>query len=182
MIDEEALRSIEKLHQMKQGGIISDADFETAKQDILQGRSRTRAKQASTTAIHPSGPHPDLPGNDDLVGWLKLPLQRYADFTGRSGRKEFWVFQAVVIVLTLIAISGISGGDAWATVMAGLALAGLAVPTIALHVRRFHDQDKSGWFALLNLVPYVGPVIIAVFMMMDGTHGENQYGPDPYNR
>ena len=53
------------------------------------------------------------------------------------------------------------------------------IPNLALHVRRFHDQDKSGWFYLLNFIPYIGGFVVLVFMCMDGTAGPNQYGPDP---
>jgi len=68
------------------------------------------------------------------------------------------------------------------TICAALALIGLAVPHVAVQVRRFHDQDKSGWFALLNLVPYPGPFIVAGFMLIEGTQGDNQYGPDPKSK
>jgi uncharacterized membrane protein YhaH (DUF805 family) len=46
-------------------------------------------------------------------------------------------------------------------------------------VRRFHDQDKSGWFVLLNLIPYIGGIIVLVFMCLEGTRGPNRFGPDP---
>jgi len=55
---------------------------------------------------------------------------------------------------------------------------GLIVPSIALQVRRFHDQDRSGWMALLNFIPYLGGLIVFVFMCLDGTHGPNRFGPD----
>ena len=53
------------------------------------------------------------------------------------------------------------------------------VPGLAVTVRRFHDQDKSGWLALLGLVPYVGGIVVLVFMCLEGTKGENRYGLDP---
>ena len=63
--------------------------------------------------------------------------------------------------------------------LAVLAALGLAVPLLAVEVRRFHDQDMSGWFALLNLIPYLGPFVVMVFMLIDGTAGENRFGTDP---
>ena len=77
------------------------------------------------------------------------------------------------------------GAMAWSPIaMLGVGLiflVGLAIiiPAIAVQVRRFHDQDKSGWFVLLNFVPYVGGIIVLVFMCLEGTKGENRYGPDP---
>lgn len=182
MIDEEALRSIEKLHQMKQGGIISEADFETAKQGILQGKSRNRLHQPA--GISQSTDHPDLPSLNDPAGWAVLPLKRYAVFAGRSGRREFWMFQIITTGLSLIFWSLVGNGwiGLFISSMALVGLLGLLVPQVALQVRRFHDQGKSGWFALLNLFPFFGPLIVMIFMLIEGTHGENEYGPDPYNR
>ncbi|WP_338338264.1 DUF805 domain-containing protein, partial [Xanthomonas citri] len=45
--------------------------------------------------------------------------------------------------------------------------------------RRLHDQDKSGWFYLISLVPYVGAFVLLVFMCIEGTPGPNQYGENP---
>ena len=53
------------------------------------------------------------------------------------------------------------------------------MPAIAVQVRRFHDQDKSGWFVLLGLIPYVGGLIVLVFMCLPGTPGPNRFGPRP---
>lgn len=59
-----------------------------------------------------------------------------------------------------------------------LALAAF-IPAIACQVRRFHDQDKPGWYLLLGLIPFVGGIIVLVFMCLEGTRGPNQFGPDP---
>jgi uncharacterized membrane protein YhaH (DUF805 family) len=48
-----------------------------------------------------------------------------------------------------------------------------------VQVRRFHDQDKSGWFVLLSLIPFLGAIIVLVFMFLEGTKGPNRFGPDP---
>ncbi len=53
------------------------------------------------------------------------------------------------------------------------------IPSIAVQVRRFHDQDKSGWFVLLGLIPYLGGLILIIFMCLEGTRGPNRFGPDP---
>ena len=59
---------------------------------------------------------------------------------------------------------------------------GTLIPGIAVTVRRFHDQDKSGWMYCLSFIPYVGGLILIVFMCFDGTPGSNRYGPDPKGR
>jgi len=56
---------------------------------------------------------------------------------------------------------------------------GVLIPNLAVQVRRFHDQDKSGWFVLLGLIPYIGGLILLVFMLFEGTRGSNRFGEDP---
>lgn len=126
--------------------------------------------------------------------WMLLPLKRYADFEGRSRRMEYWMFQLAQIILytvlfviftVLIGVSGAAGGEEGAGIVSvllflvfGLLALGLIVPNIAVTVRRLHDQDKSGWFYLINFIP-LGGLVLLVFMFLDGTRGPNQYGPDP---
>ncbi|MEC3950428.1 DUF805 domain-containing protein [Sphingobium sp. HWE2-09] len=124
------------------------------------------------------------------MDYMLLPLRRYADFSGRSRRKEYWMFfLAYMLVAAAIGIVGValhgfgdgqpSGGASLYMILLGLLVLVLIVPSLAVQVRRFHDQDKSGWFVLLNFIPYVGGIIVLVFMCLEGTRGENRFGPDP---
>ena len=111
--------------------------------------------------------------------WMLMPLRRYADFNGRSRRKEYWMFfLAYVLILAvtgiLYEISHVVGG-----LIAAVVVLGLFIPSLAVQVRRFHDQDKSGWFVLLSIIPYIGGLIVLVFMAIDGTRGPNRFGEDP---
>lgn len=173
MIDAENLKSIERLHEMKEGGIISDEEFVAAKQRLLHGKRRPSIVRTLTS--EPQG----APAADDYLGWMILPLRRYAEFDGRSSRKEFWLFQLFVslVILSLILLTVITFG--LGAILLAIALVGAIVPLIAVEVRRFHDQDRSGWFALLNLIPYAGGIIVLIFMLLPGTDGENQFGADP---
>jgi len=122
--------------------------------------------------------------------WMLMPLKRYADFSGRSRRKEYWMF-TLGYVLVLIVLGGLggtlgafdpSGGEVVGTVilaLIGIFVLALFIPALAVQVRRFHDQDKSGWFVLLGFIPYVGGLIVLVFMLLEGTKGDNRFGPDP---
>jgi uncharacterized membrane protein YhaH (DUF805 family) len=58
---------------------------------------------------------------------------------------------------------------------------GLAVliPGIAVTFRRLHDTDRSGWWWLIVFIPLLGVIVLLVFMVIDGTSGQNQFGPDP---
>ncbi|MFL0356037.1 DUF805 domain-containing protein [Erythrobacter sp. GH1-10] len=117
--------------------------------------------------------------------WMIMPLKRYADFSGRSRRKEYWMFLLGVVIAAILlsiveSILGLSGmvGGLYGPLTLLLVL-GIFIPSLAVQVRRFHDQDKSGWFVLLGFIPLVGGLIVLVFMCLDGTRGPNQYGPDP---
>ena len=120
-----------------------------------------------------------------------LPYRRYADFSGRSRRKEYWMFTLfwwIVLLLLMVPMValGPSGeststntiGAVWGLLIVAF-IFGSFIPYLAVTVRRFHDQDKSGWMILLNLIPYIGGFIILVFMCTEGTRGENMYGDDP---
>ncbi|MFA1261302.1 DUF805 domain-containing protein [Xanthomonas axonopodis pv. fascicularis] len=124
--------------------------------------------------------------------WMLLPLKRYADFNGRSRRKEYWMFALMQFLVLfvfggLFAVAAVAMGNengpgalAW-LICAVMVIACLAliVLGIAVTVRRLHDQDKSGWFYLISLVPYVGAFVLLVFMCIEGTPGPNQYGENP---
>jgi uncharacterized membrane protein YhaH (DUF805 family) len=112
--------------------------------------------------------------------------QKYADFSGRARRSEYWYFvlaytvaifviEIVALILTAIAKPlGILGF----LVLVVVAL-GIIVPSLAVTVRRLHDTGKSGWFILIGLIPFVGGLVLLVFTVMDSTPGPNQYGPNP---
>jgi uncharacterized membrane protein YhaH (DUF805 family) len=127
--------------------------------------------------------------------WMILPYKRYADFEGRSRRLEYWMFTLfyilVITVLVILAVFSIIplSGDTTEPEMGAVSIfffvllmifmLGSFIPGLAVQVRRFHDQDKSGWLVLLNFLPYLGGFIVFIFMCLDGTRGENSYGPDP---
>ncbi len=118
--------------------------------------------------------------------WVLMPIRRYADFSGRSCRTEFWLYLLgygvllfVCAVLTgVLNLMHVAGGQrAIGFIFIALFVALLA-PTIAVQVRRLHDQDRTGWFVLLNIIPYLGAVIVLVLMTLPGTKGTNRYGAD----
>jgi uncharacterized membrane protein YhaH (DUF805 family) len=124
------------------------------------------------------------------MDYMMMPLRRYADFTGRSRRKEYWMFTLFVLIVEIVLIAWImaaaSGAEGGMTTMVTipfviLSIFGLAIiiPLLAVTVRRLHDQDKSGWYYFIGFVPIVGPIVLLVFLCTDGTRGPNRYGEDP---
>ncbi len=110
----------------------------------------------------------------------------YANFDGRARRSEYWYFVLFYMLLFIGfgIIAGIGGAmeipaiSVIALALIGITALALLVPTLALVVRRLHDTDKSGWFILIQLIPF-GGIVLLVFMCLDGTPGANKYGPNP---
>jgi uncharacterized membrane protein YhaH (DUF805 family) len=117
--------------------------------------------------------------------WATLPLKRYAEFSGRSRRKEYWMFALLQLVLFvglsiiegILGLSGMVGGVYGP--LTTLVLLALLIPGIAVSIRRLHDTDRSGWWLLIALIPLVGGIVLLVFMVTDGTRGPNRFGDDP---
>ena len=94
--------------------------------------------------------------------WMVEPLKKYASFSGRARRKEYWWFQLFLILATLLAfcvdvmLNGLDEMIAGATGYAG-ALVSLALflPGLAVAVRRLHDTDRRGWWLLMPGIPAV---------------------------
>jgi uncharacterized membrane protein YhaH (DUF805 family) len=122
--------------------------------------------------------------------WAFLPFWRYAEFSGRSRRKEYWMFFLLNMVV-LFALGAYlfltltpetvqwKPTESRPGVVFILWLLATFVPSLALQARRLHDQDRSGWFILLGFIPYIGGLIMFVFALLEGTPGPNTYGPDP---
>ena len=136
--------------------------------------------------------------------YMLMPFRRYAEFTGRSGRKEYWMFVLfnVIVGCVLGAVIAIAGGGSslqgaaagnYGAIFGGLGLLmvvwwlAVIIPSIAVGVRRLHDRDMSGWwylgFIVLSVIPLIGiiaSIAFIVIMALPGTPGPNRFGPEPY--
>jgi len=112
------------------------------------------------------------------MNWYLEVLKKYAVFSGRAQRMEYWMFFLFnfIIAFALGFIEGIFGGPGILGTLYSLAV---LIPGIAVTVRRLHDTDRTGWWVLIGLVPIIGFIVLLVFMVLDGTEGENKYGPNP---
>lgn len=139
------------------------------------------------------------------MDWMLLPFRRYAEFSGRSRRMEFWMFflfnVIVYAVLAVIAFGALGAQveldpnnpmSVYAGLFSGAGLIILLyalvalVPSIAVSIRRLHDRDMSGWwylgFVVASFIPIVGmfaSIAYLVLMALPGTPGPNRFGPDP---
>ena len=99
-------------------------------------------------------------------GFLDLglaPLKRYAQFSGRSRRKEYWYFTIITYLIYMITV-------AINPMLYGIACLALLIPGISVGVRRIHDTGRSGWWLLV-------PIVNLVFLCLDSTPGDNKFGP-----
>jgi uncharacterized membrane protein YhaH (DUF805 family) len=149
------------------------------------------------------------------IDWARRPLQRYADFSGRAPRAEYWWYFlgtmiAYIVVMIVENIVGLDGTVGPYGPLSLILMLGLLVPGLAVTVRRLHDTNRSGWWILIAVIPYlilgilaggaiasgsmgamagagllglvamVGAIVLLVFMVLPGTKGENRFGADPY--
>jgi len=112
------------------------------------------------------------------MNWYLKVLRQYADFNGRARRTEFWMFVLFNIIFSIIAnILDYTFGTVY--VFSGIYGLAMIIPGLAVSVRRLHDINKSGWMILVVLIPVIGAIWLLVLYVMEGTPGENQYGPNP---
>ena len=97
---------------------------------------------------------------------IKTCFGKYATFTGRARRSEFWWLLLANFIVSCIPVVNFIWGIA------------VIVPTIAAGVRRLHDIGKSGWWYLLAIVP-IANFFLLYLLAKDSQPGENEYGPNP---
>jgi uncharacterized membrane protein YhaH (DUF805 family) len=118
------------------------------------------------------------------MNWYLDVLRKYAEFGGRAKRKEYWMFilfNAIffLILMFIDRMLGTFSVEGGIGLLSGLYLLAVLIPSIAVTVRRLHDTGRSGWWILIELIPFVGPIILLVFLLQDSTPGYNQHGPNP---
>jgi uncharacterized membrane protein YhaH (DUF805 family) len=110
-------------------------------------------------------------------------LKHYADFSGRSRRKDYWMFFLFLFIFGIASaiLDNIFGMAFWIGYGPIYMLFTLAmfIPHLAAGVRRLHDIGKSGWMLLVVLIPFIGIIWLIILLATEGNKGENQYGQDP---
>jgi len=109
-------------------------------------------------------------------------FRKYATFSGRASRSEFWYFQLFVVLMSLVAevldrplfssTEVFNGPLSWIITVVTL------IPTLAVGSRRLHDTERTGWLQLLILT-VIGIIPLVVWWASRGTLGINRFGADP---
>jgi len=118
------------------------------------------------------------------MDWFFEVIGKYADFSGRARRSEYWWFFLIQMILAfaLFLADGILGfwiPQLGMGVLSAVMTAGLFVPSIAVTARRLHDVGLSGWWQLALFVPLAGLFVFLYFALRDSIPGRNDYGPNP---
>ena len=109
--------------------------------------------------------------------WYLEVIRKYAVFSGRARRKEYWMFFLFNMIFNIaftvldgvvFGLEAVDDNGLFSTIYS----LSVILPSLAAGVRRMHDQGKSGWFILI-------PIYNIVLLATDGDKGENEYGPDP---
>lgn len=124
----------------------------------------------------------------DITTAVITCFSKYATFSGRSRRAEFWWFALFNLgVMLILAVIDASAGGPHRWMMGGegpspvgtLYWLVVFLPSLAVTVRRLHDTDRIGWWVLLQFLPVIGPLILIWFLATPGTPGPNRFGSDP---
>jgi uncharacterized membrane protein YhaH (DUF805 family) len=105
--------------------------------------------------------------------FLDAIKNKYAQFSGRARRAEYWQFFLFNIIVSIVLNVAVRATESLLIAsVSGLVSLALVIPGIAVAVRRMHDVNKSGWFILI-------PIYNLILAVTPGTVGPNEYGPDP---
>ena len=115
---------------------------------------------------------------DLIIGCIR---PKYATFSGRARRKEFWLFYLAWLILVVIAagIDLVIGSPFTEMGFVGIVNVAFICPSLAVSVRRLHDTNRRGWWLLMYLIPVIGWIWLIVLFCFKGMEGENGFGPDP---
>lgn len=116
------------------------------------------------------------------MNYYSICLSKFADFSGRARRREYWTFALVnCLIAMLLLILGLAFGEdsPASNIMVTIFYLIMLVPNLSVSVRRLHDIGKSGWYMFLSLIPLIGSLLLLVWSFMDSEPDENQYGENP---
>ncbi|MFY8275060.1 DUF805 domain-containing protein [Pseudoalteromonas sp. SSDWG2] len=106
-------------------------------------------------------------------------LKQYADFSGRTRRKGYWMFILFYLIFAIVAgvLDAVLGFETM--LLTNVYSLALLIPSFAIGARRLHDTGRSGWWQLLYLLPIIGAIVLIIFFVQDSQAGDNDFGANP---
>jgi uncharacterized membrane protein YhaH (DUF805 family) len=113
----------------------------------------------------------------DFQSAIRLQFQNVTNFNGRASLSAYWWYAlAMFVVGVVLEVFSLAVGSAALSLLVGLVMVVVGLSGLSAGIRRLHDTDKSGWFILLGLIPFIGSIIVIVLMVLPGTPGPNRFG------
>ena len=118
------------------------------------------------------------------MNWFTTALKKYAVFSGRSRRREYWYFVLFYLIIYVVlavadAATGSFDSKSGIGLFTGIFSLAMLIPSLSVTVRRLHDTDRTGWWILITLIPLIGAIVLLVFLLQDSNEEANRFGPNP---
>ena len=192
-------------NQLTEGAVVDFVPEGDEARDIYMLEAGRPAAQAAAPPSYASAPGGAAAPPAGYVGkplaqksdgvwtyFLRCITRNYAQFYGRARRMEYWgfflffhLFLIAAIIVDVVITSAFAPTNYYGEpefflpIFTVLWVLYCFLPGLSVAVRRLHDQDLSGWLYLISFVPYVGGIVLLVFMLIDGKPEENKHGPSP---
>ncbi|MDI9522977.1 MAG: DUF805 domain-containing protein [Fermentimonas sp.] len=120
--------------------------------------------------------------NNVIDNFKQVVTGKYADFTGRADRKEYWLYVLAMIVISLVLglfttlFAKVKLLYILFAVLSGAVSLALLIPSLAVTVRRLHDIGKGGGWIFISLIPFIGAIWLLILLIMQGELDENRFG------
>jgi len=118
-------------------------------------------------------------GSERVMGFtesISTVFSKYATFTGRASRSEFWWFTLFAFIVSVVLRIGHLGPGRGVGILYLAWVLATFIPSLAVAVRRLHDSDRSGWWWLIVLIPIIGWIVYIYFQVQPSTPGSNRFG------
>ena len=103
-------------------------------------------------------------------------LKKFADFSGRATRTQYWMF--VLVYMIIYVVLSVIDYQLGTVILAAVFSLALLIPSISIATRRLHDTGRTGWWQLIALIPLLGLIVLIFFLVQD-SQDDNEYGPSP---
>ena len=165
----EQIEELKRFSELRNEGILTEAEFDAKKTQLLASSGRARPAQVDSV-IRARGMQ--------FGEAIRVCFAKYADFSGRATRSEYWYFALFTFVLNL-ATSGVDTAMNSGGTVNGIFTLATLVPSLVVFARRMHDTGRTGWwYALIFTCVGAIPVVIWLCQQTDGD--TNRYGENPF--
>jgi uncharacterized membrane protein YhaH (DUF805 family) len=171
---------IEKLHGLKEQGILTEGEYLAQKQLLLTGQNRPTGFVRPYNSQQSYGASSQQDADLSSRGRLQAKEILFS-WEGRIPRVVYWSYG--LLLALFVGVCGLSGavlgGTDGGTAGVGFGFLAALWPSYAIQCKRWHDRDMSGWWSLINFIPYLGALVAFIACgCMRGTSGPNRFGPD----